>query len=352
MAAFVELSPKHIGCLKDLAGQPGHFEARKNPLVPQDILLPPYYRDTVVLLHSRGYRRLAEKTQVFSGHPNPHIRSRATHVCEVVTTAGQIARFTGLNQELCESIAWGHDIGHTPFGHLGERVLSEVTGKKFKHEIFGTIVAQEVEKKGNGLNLTRATLLGMRWHSGWNEAPPEVELPLEGKATMMADKIAYTFADVNDAERLGLGDTETMLVKAAEFGESQRLRDAHVMHAIVAESAEEGTLSFEKSEMAQKFKEFRQWMLENIYLPYEPKRKFQAEMLRMSYDFISNHQYFEGCNPAVILALMTDPEVERMVQDMNKSGNMQNSDFNHYGFAEIIPHIRGKEIDFTQPALV
>lgn len=348
----MERIDEYVGCLSDLAAKEGQFEERNRKLEEEDSYFPNFLRDRIAIQDSKALRRLGDKTQVFTVHPNPHIRSRAIHVGEVVTTALRIATLTGLNRDLCEAIAFGHDIGHTPFGHLGEKVLSELTGKKFKHEVFGTVVAQQIEKQGKGLNLTRGTLLGIRWHSGWNEAPTDLVLPLEAKVVMMADKIAYTFADVNDVARIGFGDTTTMLAKASEFGETQRKRVSACLHSLIRESAEIGNLSFENSETAKRFLEFRKWMYDNVYLQYEPFRKFQDSMLRMTFEFISKNPFFEGCNPAVTLALMTDREVERLVHKLRNNGEVTSGDLCHFSFSEIIPFIRGREFDFTKAALV
>lgn len=348
----MEIANDYIGCLKHLAVNSEYFTKRKTSLPPEDSYYNPFLRDRLAIQDSKALRRLGEKTQVFTQHPNPHIRSRLTHVTEVCTTSVRIAQLTGLDTYLSETISYGHDMGHTPFGHLGEKVLSQITGLPFRHEIFGTIVAQEIEREGKGLNLTRGTLLGMRWHSGWNQIPKQELVPLEARAVMVADKIAYTFADVNDVARLKFGDVETMIKMADQFGSTQRKRVTVCIHALVAESAEAGTLSFEHSDVAQKFAEFRRWMYGNVYLQYDPFRKHQEIMLYMVYDFILKHKFFEGCNPAVVLALMTDREIERLVEALRNNGNLSKEDLYHYSFSEIISSLKSGKIDFTQPSLV
>ena len=131
-----------------------------------DKTLRGFQNDKNKLLHSKANRRLLEKTQVQSGPENINIRSRKSHTDEVMANSVIISEGLGLNTPLCEAIALGHDIGHVPYGHVGESTLSELCGEKFRHEVFGVCVAQHIERRGQGLNLSLPVLEGILAHSG------------------------------------------------------------------------------------------------------------------------------------------------------------------------------------------
>ena len=155
-----------------------------------------YQRDRDRIIHSKAFRRLKDKTQVFLAAQGDHYRTRLTHTLEVSQIARTIARALRLNEDLVEAIALGHDLGHTPFGHAGERVLNEMNPKGFKHNQQSVRVAQYLEKNGDGLNLTWEVLDGMKNHS--MKSMPHT---LEGKIVRLADKIAYINHDIDDSVR-------------------------------------------------------------------------------------------------------------------------------------------------------
>jgi len=167
-------------------------------------VLDPFEMDVQKILESKAIRRLKDKTQVFCFPENPHVRTRLSHTFQVVSVSTLIARILGLNVHLCQAIAWGHDIGHTPYGHMGEEFIARMTGKDFRHEIFGMVIAQRIERMGKGLNLSFETLEGMGNHSrGDGSLTINPNLPLEYTAVMYADKIVYTFSDIKDGLRNG-----------------------------------------------------------------------------------------------------------------------------------------------------
>ena len=145
-----------------------------------------YQRDADRILHSRSFRRLMHKTQVFLQPEGDHYRTRMTHTLEVARIARTIARALRLNEDLAEAAAMGHDLGHTPFGHAGEAALSEVMGVDFHHNEQSLRVVDKLEKDGQGLNLTYEVRRGILCHSG-----PEVAETLEGQIVRIADRIAY-----------------------------------------------------------------------------------------------------------------------------------------------------------------
>ena len=155
-----------------------------------------YQRDIDRIVHSKSFRRLMHKTQVFLQPEGDHYRTRMTHTLEVSRIAGTITRALGLNEDLAEAIAMGHDLGHTPFGHAGEDVLSQCLGKPFRHNEQSLRVVDILEKDGQGLNLTYEVRMGILGHTGdyWPET-------LEGQAVRRSDQIAYVNHDIDDAIR-------------------------------------------------------------------------------------------------------------------------------------------------------
>ena len=158
-----------------------------------------YQRDADRILHSRAFRRLMHKTQVFLQPEGDHYRTRMTHTLEVSRIARTIARALSLNEDLTEAAAMGHDLGHTPFGHAGEAALTEIMGVPFHHNEQSLRVVDKLEKDGRGLNLTYEVRRGILCHSG-----DELPETLEGQIVRYADRIAYINHDIDDAMRAGL----------------------------------------------------------------------------------------------------------------------------------------------------
>lgn len=171
---------------------------RKRPEEPCDIRTC-FMRDRDRIIHSKSFRRLKHKTQVFISPEGDHYRTRLTHTLEVSGIARTIARALHLNENLCEAIAMGHDLGHTPFGHGGERELSAITDGRFSHNLQSVRVAERIERNGRGLNLTHEVLNGIACHSGDKTAET-----LEGKIVALSDRIAYINHDIDDACRGGM----------------------------------------------------------------------------------------------------------------------------------------------------
>ena len=158
-----------------------------------------YQRDIDRIVHSKAFRRLMHKTQVFLRPEGDHYRTRMTHTLEVARIARTIARGLALNEDLTEAIALGHDLGHTPFGHAGERVLDEILPGGFRHNEQSLRVVDCLEKEGEGLNLCYEVRRGILCHTG-----PDKAETLEGQIVRVADKIAYINHDIDDAIRAGL----------------------------------------------------------------------------------------------------------------------------------------------------
>ena len=158
-----------------------------------------YQRDVDRIVHSKAFRRLMHKTQVFLSPEGDHYRTRMTHTLEVTRISKTIALGLGLNVDLAEAIAMGHDLGHTPFGHAGEVALTECIGRPFRHNEQSLRVVDELENGGKGLNLTYEVRMGILGHTGSNI--PET---LEGQIVRRADRIAYVNHDIDDAIRAGI----------------------------------------------------------------------------------------------------------------------------------------------------
>lgn len=159
----------------------------------------PYQRDRDRVIHCKAFRRLKHKTQVFLSPEGDHYRTRLTHTLEVSQIARTIARALRLNEDLTEAVALGHDLGHTPFGHAGERALNTLMPGGFRHYEQSVRVVERLENDGRGLNLTFEVRDGIRCHTAGREA-----VTMEGRIIRWADKIAYMNHDIDDAIRAGV----------------------------------------------------------------------------------------------------------------------------------------------------
>ncbi len=317
----------------------------------------PYATDVNKLLCSKAIRRLGRKTQVVAEPVSSHVRDRLSHTFEVVNVATTAARILGLNADLCHAIALGHDIGHTPYGHFGEKFMTELIGKEFRHEVFSVIVAQKIERKGRGLNLCHRTLCGMRDHSRGEGALSLGAGAEESNVTMYADKIAYVMADFNDlfarksiaegAPRLE--DHPKLAAQMAWFGPNQRARVAACISGLCLESAEKGRVSFAECEAAQRFAEAKTLMYD-VYHGIHWEGADQE--LRLVYEWLEFDQRGRApapaADPRVLLALLNDRDV-RLIADA--WGNTDHPDAGRLSIADVIPHLAGVAIDLAEPDL-
>ena len=301
------------------------------------------------ILLSKAYRRLGAKTQVFPAATNAHVRNRLSHTAEVASIATLIAGILGLNENLSFAISEGHDIGHAPFGHTGEAFISEITGKTFRHEVFGVVIAQQIERQGEGLNLTHQVLEGMLKHSKGNaDLTRIIGVPEEFNVVMCADKIAYVFCDINDifekTNLLNWIDYPEIAKLAQQFGKDTRERVNFCIECLCRESAEKGYVSFETSEAAKNFAELKK----NMYKVYEWANVLNGpEILGRIYTFLSGAKILEGVNPAICLALMTDTDILWL----NKQECITLQDFQRCSVAELIKSLKDRDIDFLNPDL-
>ena len=220
---------------------------RRVPEEP-DALRTCFQCDRDRILHSKSFRRLAHKTQVFLAPEGDHYRTRLIHTLEVTQVARSIARPLGLNEDLTEAIALGHDLGHTPFGHVGERALShalarhrgepEGAGRLFAHNDQGARIVDLLERNGRGLNLSREVVDGIRCHTG-----PRRAGTLEGRVVALADRIAYVCHDIDDAERAGMLRESDLPAESCErLGSTSSERIETMVHDVVSMSSRSGDI--------------------------------------------------------------------------------------------------------------
>lgn len=242
-------------------------------------LRTPFQRDRDRIVHSKSFRRMKHKTQVFLSPTNDHYRTRLTHVLEVSQIARTIARSLFLNEDLTEAIALGHDLGHTPFGHAGERALNEVFPEGFSHVEHSVRVVELLENDGKGLNLTRETLDGISAHSkgrsgaigGGRNAPAT----LEGQAVRVSDLIAYANHDIDDAVRSGIISEDDLPAECiGVLGRDSSQRLDRMVHDIVSQTTLEGGAGIAiSSEFEEAMLEIRKYLFNEVYLVGEVKRE-------------------------------------------------------------------------------
>ena len=323
-------------------------KGRKNQRHDDDSYLSsitPWSLDKIKILNSKGLRRLAEKTQVHSLPFNPHIRTRLVHTFEVVANSISVAHTLRLNTNLCEAIALAHDMGHTPFGHAGEEVL------KINHAINGAVIPQEIERRGNGLNLTREVVDGIISHSR-NKNAIDIDKRKSNEINLIVyvDKIAYTFSDFNDFQRLGWledKDIPEAIFKLGNGINAQRKRTETCIEALIKESLEEKRISFSQSKVAYEFKEIRDWMYQEMYLPID--WSYQKESLQTIVEYFEGegNEFCENLHPNFVVSLMTDREAN-WFSDILRERKPIKEEINELSLMEIIPSLNGKEIDHTK----
>lgn len=235
---------------------------------PECDIRPVFQRDRDRILHCKAFRRLKQKTQVFLAPKGDHYRTRLTHTLEVSQNARTIAKALRLNEDLVEAIALGHDLGHTPFGHAGERALNEVY--HFAHNEQSVRVVKCLEKQGRGLNLTWEVRDGIRNHKTSGE--PHT---LEGQVLRLSDKIAYINHDIDDAIRGGiLVETDIPLQYREVLGDSSRQRLDTMVHDVIIHSMNQPEIKMSK-EIEKAVAGLRRFMFEQVY--QNPKAKGEED---------------------------------------------------------------------------
>lgn len=299
--------------LSPYAAKSAQSQGREYP-EPECQFRTKFQRDRDRIIHSKAFRRMKHKTQVFIAPEGDHYRTRLTHTLEVAQISRTIARALRLNEDLTEAIALGHDLGHTPFGHAGEEALNEVTPFPFAHNQQSLRVVEVLEQKKAdypGLNLTFEVRNGILTHTG-GEQPAT----LEGQVVRFADRIAYINHDIDDAIRAGVikemdlpADAVTILGNTS----SQRI-DALVKDIILQSYGQNKVV--QSAAVSEAMLELRKFLFATVYVGSQPKMEESKakNVVRMLFDYYSNRpevlcqEY--GCNKVI-----TTVEAPRLVAD-------------------------------------
>ncbi len=274
-------------CLSSYAAFSDHSRGRTRPEEPCQIRTE-FARDRDRIIHCNAFRRLKQKTQVFLSPQGDHYRTRLTHTLEVSQIARTIARALRLNEDLTEAISLGHDLGHTPFGHIGERALNEIAPFPFKHPMQSVRVAEKLERDGKGLNLTYEVKNGIATHS---TGKPDSDT-LEGKVVEFSDKIAYVNHDIEDAIRAGiLREEELPYDSTYVLGRTKSQRITTIISSIVAESFEKPCIRMEE-EVWKAHTHLRQFMFDCVYLtsPVNAEEEKAKHIVQCLYQYFLDHQ--------------------------------------------------------------
>ncbi|MBO5285637.1 MAG: deoxyguanosinetriphosphate triphosphohydrolase [Clostridia bacterium] len=260
-------------------------EGRDNTEIPCPMRTE-FQRDRDRILYSKAFRRLKNKTQVFYSPEGDHYRTRLTHTLDVTQVARSIARSLYLNEDLAEAIALGHDLGHTPFGHSGERILNKLCSHGFKHNVQSRRVVEILENAGNGLNLTKEVRDGIENHK--MSLNPST---LEGKVVSFSDWIAYINHDIDDAidaKIITENDLPKNLVKV--LGKTSRERINTMILAIVSASDGQNKVAMEQ-EVFEATRLLREFLFEVVYNSKQARgEEIKAErMLSAMYEYYTIH---------------------------------------------------------------
>jgi dGTPase len=241
------------------------YESRGRNLPEEECRLrTPFQRDRDRIVHSKAFRRLRHKTQVFVDPEGDHFRTRLTHTLETAGIARGVARGLRLNEDLVEAVGLGHDLGHPPFGHAGEHALDELLrergGRGFRHNEHSLRVVEHLERDGRGLNLTWEVRDGILKHTG--DVEPET---LEGKIVRIVDRVAYINHDIDDAVRAGILQADELPQdELAVLGQTGSRRIDTLVHDLVETSAAAGDI-VQSEEVGEAMLSLRRFMFERVY---------------------------------------------------------------------------------------
>ena len=279
------MEQRELELLSPYASHSAHSRGRKRQEEECDVRTA-YQRDRDRILHCKAFRRLKDKTQVFLAPQGDHYRNRLTHTLEVSQIARTIAKALRLNEDLVEAIALGHDLGHTPFGHAGERALDILSPDGFSHYKQSIRVVEVLEKNGEGLNLTWEVRDGILNHR--ISGNPST---LEGQVVRFSDKIAYIHHDMDDAQRAGvLTEDDIPITLRMMLGDTTRERLNTFVHDIIENSAGKDRIEM-SSEIQEGLMDLRRIMFQNVYRnPVAIKEEDKAiKMLSELYEYYMEH---------------------------------------------------------------
>ncbi|MCH5199952.1 MAG: deoxyguanosinetriphosphate triphosphohydrolase [Oscillospiraceae bacterium] len=281
----------------------GEREAKEEPCP----IRTDFQRDRDRIIHCNSFRRLKHKTQVFLIPKSDHFRTRLTHTLEVAQIARTIARALRLNEDLTEAVALGHDLGHTPFGHDGERTLNQLYGN-FKHYEQSLRLVEVVERDGKGLNLTPQVKDGILCHTN------KTAQTLEGVVVKLSDKIAYINHDIEDAIRAGVLREEDLPKEATDLlGHTKSQRITSLVTSIIENSADKPEVSY-SPDIAKAHDLLRSFMFENVY--YSAAATSEKDKACRVVEYLYGH-YCKNPNemPPLYTRLADEYGVERAVCD-------------------------------------
>lgn len=291
--------------LSPYASRSAHSRGRERPEEPSP-LRTEFQRDRDRIIHSKAFRRLKHKTQVFIAPLGDHYVTRLTHTLEVAQIARTIARALDLNEDLTEAMSLGHDLGHTPFGHIGEDELSTLNPAGFRHSRQSLRIVEQLEKDGRGLNLTWEVRQGIVSHSkprgDFLNGDDTDELTLEGQVCRIADAVAYLNHDLADAFRAGILATEDLPRDVVEVLGSRHSKRIDVMVSDIVESSwrasgRDGTGYGERPvitmgpQVRQAVNTLREYMFETVYVPEDQGEEGRAarRIVRLLYEHLSDN---------------------------------------------------------------
>lgn len=264
-----------------------HSAGRQRP-EPPDGVRNDFQRDRDRIIHAKAFRRLMHKTQVFIAPDGDHFRTRLTHTLEMMQISRTIARSLGLNEDLTEAIALGHDLGHTPFGHTGEAAISSALAsyrRTFYHNEHSLRVVDKLEKNGAGLNLTLEVRDGIRNHTG--KSHPSTR---EGEIVRIADRIAYVNHDVDDALRAGIISWEELPEgPLLVLGEKMSARIDTLVRDMISSSRERGEISLSEAVYGA-LMELRTWLFRHVYGdPLSRENEKAAGVVKALFEYYLEH---------------------------------------------------------------
>jgi dGTPase len=244
------------------------YPARRREPEPDSPVRTPFQRDRDRIVHSKAFRRLKHKTQVFVAPEGDHYRTRLTHTLEACFISRTVARALGLNEDLTEAIGLGHDLGHPPFGHIGEEVLDEALAERggFRHNEHSLRVVDALEGEGRGLNLTEQVRDGILRHTG-----PERPATLEGGVVRIVDRVAYINHDIDDAVRAGIiSEGDLPAEEIGLLGATGSERVDTLVRDMVERSRAAGEIA-QSEEVGGAMLRLRKFMFDRVYLAEEAR---------------------------------------------------------------------------------
>jgi len=298
-----ELEERERKVLSPYACLSGNSRGRVHEEAERCDLRTMFQRDRDRIIHSKTFRRLKHKTQVFLAPAGDHYRTRLTHVLEVAQIARTMAVCLRLNEYLAEAIALAHDLGHTPFGHAGEFSLNELHPGGFKHNLQSLRVVDVLENQRRGLNLTWEVRNGIVKHSkGYGEILPAntSELPdtLEGQVVRVADIMAYVNHDMDDALRAGMiNESDLPRELISVVGDSSSRRIDSMVRDLVVETLRKDDGNLHLSDLMQEtITRLRKFLYDNVYRNYRVHNEFvkAQKIIRELYDFFLEHEFPKG----------------------------------------------------------